>query len=250
MREAAILALLPTIDERPNLEALLPAVLEALPDALVLVVDDGSRDGTPELAEAMGRETGRVEVLRRGRRLGLGSAYRAGFRFALERPAIQQVVQMDADGSHQPHHLRAIVSADADLVIGTRYMPGGGVEGWAAHRRALSRFAGAYARAVTGVPVADPTSGYRCFRRRALEAIGPDAIRSDGYAFLVETAFRTWQAGFRIAETPIVFVERVHGQSKLNLGIAWEAAWRCVAMRRERRREPARRVSREPDSGA
>lgn len=248
MRDATTLVLLPTIDERANLETLLPAVLDALPEAAVLVVDDGSSDGTPELAEAVGRDTGRVTTLRRLRRLGLGSAYRAGFRFALERPSIQQIVQMDADWSHHPRHLRAIVAGDADLVIGSRYVPGGGVEGWSAHRRALSRFAGAYARAVAGVPVADPTSGFRCFRRLALETIGPDALRSDGYAFLIETAFRTWRAGFRIAETPIVFTERVHGRSKLNLGIAWDAAWRCVAMGIERRREGARRTP-APDRG-
>jgi glycosyltransferase involved in cell wall biosynthesis len=243
------LVLLPTIDERPNLETLIPAVLQALPDALLLVVDDGSRDGTPELAEAFGRDTGRVETLRRERRLGYGSACRAGFRFALERPSIQQIVQMDADGSHQPRHLRAIAGGDAELVIGSRYVPGGGVEGWAAHRRALSRFAGAYARALTGVPVADPTSGYRCFRRRALEAIDPGSIRSDGYAFLVETAFRTWRAGFRIAETPIVFVERAHGASKLNLGIAWDSAWRCAALRFERPGRAAARGAAAPDRG-
>jgi glycosyltransferase involved in cell wall biosynthesis len=226
---------LPTIDERPNLEKLLPEILASLEGCAVLVVDDASVDGTADFAEQEGRATGRVFALRRRGPPGLGRAYVDGFLWALAHSKARCVVQMDADGSHSPAHLRSLVAAvraGADLVVGSRYIHGGRIVGWDPRRLALSRFAAGYARALTGLPLRDPTSGLRCLSRTALEALNPATLRSQGYAFQLEVAWRAWRADLRLLELPIEFIEREHGRSKLTLQIAGEAAWLCWRLRR------------------
>ncbi len=233
---AGALVVLPTYEERDNLPRVVPAVLAALPGAEVLVVDDRSPDGTGELAEAMAREDGRVHVLHRDGPRGLGPAYVAGFRWALARP-YRLVFQMDADLSHRPADLPALrAAADTyDLVLGSRYVRGGGVEGWPLHRRLLSRWGSFYARSVLGLGFRDLTGGFKCFRREVLAAIDLGSIRSRGYAFQVETTWRAWRAGFLVGEVPIVFPDRTAGRSKMSLAIAGEAARGVWAMRREGR---------------
>jgi glycosyltransferase involved in cell wall biosynthesis len=225
---------IPTIDERPNLEKLLPEVLAVLPGCGIVVVDDASRDGTAEFAEQVGRDTRRVNVLRREVDPGLGRAYVEGFRWVLRRTRARFIVQMDADGSHAPRQVGELVERarrGADLVVGSRYLPGAQLVGWDFKRRLLSRFGAAYARALTRLPLSDPTSGFKCLRRSVLETIDLGSLRSSGYAFQIELCYRAWRAGFRIEELPITFTEREQGRSKLTLRIAGEAAWRCWALR-------------------
>ncbi|MDJ0865643.1 MAG: polyprenol monophosphomannose synthase [Myxococcota bacterium] len=236
------LVVIPSVDERPNLETLIPAILEGPLDADVLVVDDGSRDGTPELVQELATETGRVALLARARRLGLGSAYVAAFRRALAESPARFVVQMDGDWSHHPRYLPGLVERarkGADVVVGSRYLRGISVVDWDLKRLALSRFGAWYARTVTGLPLTDPTAGYKCLRRAVLETIDLGALRSGGYAFQIELSHRAWARGFRVVEVPIVFTERRAGESKLNPSIALEAAWRCLELRLSGRRPPA-----------
>ncbi|MGE0041280.1 MAG: polyprenol monophosphomannose synthase [Vicinamibacterales bacterium] len=226
------LVLVPTYNERDNLPGLVEAVL-AVAGTRVLVLDDGSPDGTGEVADALARANGRVEVLHRTGPRGLGRSYLDGFRLAIAGDA-DVVCQMDADWSHDPRHLPAMIAglAEADLVVGSRYVPGGRVENWPARRVALSALANVYIRAVTGLGVGDCTSGYRCWRRDALARLPLDRIGSEGYAFLVEVLFHAAGAGLRIAESPIVFVERRAGTSKLSarvLGESLALPWRLVA---------------------
>jgi dolichol-phosphate mannosyltransferase len=224
---------LPTYDEAANLEPLVAAARAKLPgSARVLVVDDGSPDGTGEIADRLAAADDGVEVLHRARKEGLGPAYVAGFRRALDGGA-GLVLAMDADFSHDPAYLPRLLEAaeSADLVIGSRYVPGGGVSDWSAARRAISRGGNAYARLVLGVGVRDLTGGFRCFRREALEAIGLETVGSRGYAFQVETAYRAIRRGFRVAEVPIVFRERRAGHSKMGGPIVAEAAWRVPLLR-------------------
>jgi dolichol-phosphate mannosyltransferase len=226
----AVWLILPTYDEAASLAAVVAAARAALAaeDLHLLVVDDASPDGTGALAERLG-----AEVLHRPAKLGLGSAYVAGFAHALDRGA-ELICQLDADGSHEPAALAgmlALARGRADLVLGSRYVPGGGIAGWSPLRRAVSRAGCAYARAVLRVPVRDLTSGMKVWRAPALRAIEPATVRSQGYAFQVELTHRALRRGLRVVETPIVFRERGAGTSKMTLRIALEAAWVVPALR-------------------
>lgn len=226
------LILIPTYNERENLPILVAQVL-AHDDTRILVLDDGSPDGTGQVADELARTfPGRVDVMHRTGVRGLGRSYLDGFRAAIASDA-DLVCQMDADLSHDPKFLPAIMhaTATADLVIGSRYVPGGAVENWPVHRIMLSGFANRYIRSVTGLRVRDCTSGYRCWRREALARLPLDAIQSDGYSFLVEVAFHAAAAGLTIGESPIVFVERRLGASKLSSGVLIESLktpWRLA----------------------
>lgn len=225
---------LPTYNEAENLEPLVEAARAKLPpSARVLVVDDSSPDGTGEIADRLAERHENVEVLHRARKEGLGPAYIAGFRAALAGGA-GLVLEMDADFSHDPAYLPRLLEAAkrADLVLGSRYVEGGGVSDWGPLRRAVSRGGSTYARLVLGVDVRDLTGGFKCFRREVLEAIDLDAISARGYAFQVEMTYRAIRHGFRVVEVPIVFRERRVGSSKMDLGIVAEAVWRLPLLRR------------------
>jgi dolichol-phosphate mannosyltransferase len=223
---------LPTFDEAANIEPISRAILAALPSATLLVVDDSSPDGTGEIAEGLAARDARIRVLHRPEKEGLGRAYLDGFRTALGHGA-DVVVQMDADFSHDPADLPRLLAAaeDADLVLGSRYIEGGGVTDWGLARRAISRWGSSYARTALGIGVHDLTGGFKLFRREVLEAIDIDSLDALGYAFQVETTFRAIRAGFKVVEVPIVFRDRRVGQSKMSGAIVVEAAWRVPAMR-------------------
>jgi dolichol-phosphate mannosyltransferase len=225
--------IIPTYNERENLPQLVPHVLERSERLDVLVVDDGSPDGTGELAdEIAARSQGRVHVLHRPGKLGLGTAYVTGFRWALARDyAI--VFEMDADFSHDPNHLPEFLryAESFDLVLGSRYLNGVTVVNWPMKRLILSYLANAYARFVTGIQVSDLTGGFKCYRRAVLEAIDLDAVRSSGYAFQIEMTYRAARKGFRIGEMPIIFVDRNVGVSKMSQRIVWEGAWMVWRLR-------------------
>jgi len=227
---------LPTYNERANLEPLVERLGEVLADVdaepRLLVIDDSSPDGTGELADRLSGELPFLSVLHRTRKEGLGPAYIAGFRRALGEGA-GYVLEMDADFSHDPAYLPRLLEAAerADLVIGSRYVEGGGVREWGALRRAISRGGSAYARMALGVKVRDLTGGFKCFRREVLEAIDLDSIRSRGYAFQIETTYRALRRGFEVVEVPIVFRDRRVGNSKMDRGVVTEAAWRVPLMR-------------------
>jgi dolichol-phosphate mannosyltransferase len=228
---------LPTYDEASNLERIVTAACEQLPDAArILIVDDNSPDGTGEIADRLEAELAGVSVLHRARKEGIGPAYVAGFRRALSKGA-ELIAQMDADFSHDPADLPRLLeaAAAADLVLGSRYVDGGGVADWGPLRRAISRGGSAYARSVLGVSVRDLTGGFKVFRRRVLEAIDLGSIASTGYAFQVETTYRAVRAGFRVVEVPIIFTERRVGESKMTGGIILEAAMRVPGMRMRNR---------------
>jgi dolichol-phosphate mannosyltransferase len=232
-RTPDVWVILPTYNEAENLERIVGAVLEQLPESRrVLVVDDSSPDGTGEIADRLAEADESVAVLHRPRKEGLGPAYLAGFRIALDGGA-ERVVEMDADFSHDPTDLPRLVEAtdNADLAIGSRYVPGGGVTDWGPMRRFISRGGSAYARIALGLPVRDLTGGFKCFRRVVLEKINLDTIEARGYAFQVETTYRAIQAGFRVVEVPIVFKDRANGTSKMSKSIVAEAMWRVPAMR-------------------
>ena len=234
----AVWLVLPTYNEAENVEAIVGAALENLPEgARVLVVDDGSPDGTGQRADRLARAKPAVEVLHRATKLGLGPAYVAGFERALAEGAAL-VAQMDADFSHDPADLPRLLAAadDADLVIGSRYVGGGAVAEWGPARRLISRGGSAYARLMLGIGIRDLTAGFKVFRREVLEAIEPETIASLGYAFQVETTYRALNAGFRVVEVPIVFRDRRVGDSKMSGHIVVEAALRVPAMRFSRRR--------------
>lgn len=227
--------MLPTYEEAGNIERIVRRALESMPEASrVLVVDDNSPDGTGEIAERLTAELP-VEVLHRAGKEGLASAYIAGFRHALGRGA-ELVLQMDSDFSHDPADLRRLIEASerADLVLGSRYVAGGGVRDWSLVRQAISRGGSAYARTILGIEVKDLTGGFKCFHREVLEAIDLDAITSQGYAFQVEMTYRALQKGFRVLEIPIVFRDRQVGNSKMSRAIVLEAAWRVPLLRRRR----------------
>jgi dolichol-phosphate mannosyltransferase len=225
--------ILPTYNEAKNLERIVGAVLEQLPaSGKALVVDDNSPDGTGEIADRLATQNDRIRVLHRERKEGLGPAYLAGFRVALDAGA-ERIIEMDADFSHDPAYLPALIAAteNADLAIGSRYVPGGGVTDWGPVRRFISRGGSAYARLALRVPVRDLTGGFKCFRREVLEAIDLDTIEARGYAFQVETTYRALKLGFRVVELPIVFRDRREGSSKMSKSIVAEAIWRVPAMR-------------------
>jgi len=224
---------LPTYNERENLEPMLRALGEVLgPDDRVLVIDDNSPDGTGELADRLAAELHAVEVLHRPRKEGLGPAYLAGFRRALELGA-ELIVEIDCDFSHDPADVPRLLDAagDADLVLGSRYVPGGSVENWGAVRRAISAGGSLYARLLLGVPVRDLTGGLKCFRRAVLETIDLDSVRSRGYAFQIEVTYRALRRGFRVREIPIRFVDREVGGSKMSRTIVLEAIWKVPLLR-------------------
>jgi dolichol-phosphate mannosyltransferase len=225
--------ILPTYNEAENLERIVAAVLEQLPESRrVLIVDDNSPDGTGEIADRLAEADRSIAVLHRERKEGLGPAYLAGFRVALDGGA-QRIIEMDADFSHDPSYLPQLIEATerADLAIGSRYVPGGGITDWGPMRRFISRGGSAYARAALGLPIKDLTGGFKCFRRIVLETIDLDTIEARGYAFQVETTYRAIKAGFRVAEVPIVFKDRADGTSKMSKAIVAEAMWRVPAMR-------------------
>jgi dolichol-phosphate mannosyltransferase len=221
-----VLVVVPTYNERVNVPLIVPAILGQDPRIDVLVVDDSSPDGTGELADQLAAENPRVHVLHRSQKEGLGKAYIAGFRWALDH-GYDLIFEMDADFSHDPRFLPAFLDAvqDADLVIGSRYKTGVNVINWPISRLLLSLGANQYARLVTGLPLADSTGGFKCFRRRVLEAIPLERVRSNGYAFQIEMSYLAWRKGFRLKEIPIVFTDRVEGQSKMNRKIVREAVW-------------------------
>jgi dolichol-phosphate mannosyltransferase len=224
---------LPTYNEAENVEPFVAAVLDKLPpSARVLIVDDNSPDGTGRIADRLAAEHEAVSVLHRPRKEGLGPAYIAGFRRALAEGA-GLVLEMDSDFSHEPAYLPRLLDAAerADLVIGSRYVPGGGVGDWGPLRRAISRAGSAYARLVLGTGVRDLTGGFKCFRREVLEAIDLDAVDSRGYAFQVELTYRAIQRGFQVVEVPIVFRDRRVGASKMSRSIVLEAIWRVPLLR-------------------
>jgi dolichol-phosphate mannosyltransferase len=229
------LVCLPTYDEAENLEPMiraLGAVLDPESDR-VLVIDDASPDGTGAIADRLARDLEWVEVLHRERKEGLGPAYLAGFRRALETDA-SLVLELDCDFSHDPAdvpRLIALAERGADLVLGSRYVAGGGVENWSLLRRAISAGGCLYARVLLGVPVRDLTGGFKCFRREVLETIDLGAVTSRGYAFQIEVTYRALRAGFRVAELPIRFTDRVEGGSKMSRGVVLEAVWRVPALR-------------------
>jgi len=220
------IVLLPTYNESENLPRIVPLILAQDARLEVLVIDDNSPDGTGRLAEEMAQTELRVHVLHRQAKEGLGRAYLAGFRWAVQK-GYALVFEMDSDFSHDPRYLRDLIAAagTADLVAGSRYKNGVNVINWPMSRLLLSYCASIYARSITRLPVTDATAGFKCFHRRVLEAIPLDEVKSNGYAFQIEMSFRAWRKGFRIAEVPIVFTDRVEGTSKMNRSIVREAVW-------------------------
>jgi dolichol-phosphate mannosyltransferase len=218
------LVVIPTYNERENLEAIVHAIREHLPQANLLIIDDASPDGTGEIADALALRLGGIDVLHRPGKLGLGTAYVAGFRFALEHD-FDCVFEMDADFSHDPRHLPAILAAAEryDLVIGSRYVPGGATPDWRLIRRIISGGGNIFARNLLRLPIRDCTAGFKCYRRPVLAAMDLDRITLQGYAFQIETVYQTYRAGFRIGEVPIVFPDRRLGRSKMSRRIVAEA---------------------------
>ena len=225
------LIIIPTYNERDNLTSLHTQIHDALPAADILVVDDNSPDGTGQLADSLAAKHPYLKVLHRAGKLGLGTAYIAGFRYAIEH-GYDYVFEMDADFSHDPCYLPSLLGAaveGADVVIGSRRVPGGGTENWGLGRQLISSGGSLYARTILGLPIQDLTSGFKCFRRSVLEAIDLESVRSNGYSFQIEMTYRAIQRGFRVVEVPIVFVDRRAGQSKMSRSIFLEAmgmVWR------------------------
>ena len=236
------LVIVPTYNESENVERLGAAIRSACPQADVLFVDDASPDGTGARLNELHARDPRIHVLHRERKQGLGTAYVAGFRWALERD-YAFVFEMDADFSHDPQAVPELLAAaqSADLVLGSRYLDGVRVVNWPLSRLILSRFAGYYVQVITGLPFSDPTGGFRCYRRAVLERLDLDRMDANGYAFQIEMLHAAWLAGFTIRELPIVFVERHSGQSKMNGAIVWEGAgmvWKLWAQAGFRRHPP------------
>ena len=227
------LVIVPTYNERFNIARLIPAILAQDPSLEVLVVDDGSPDGTGAIVDAIAANNSRVDVIHREGKLGLGTAYIEGFRWALERK-YDLVFEMDADFSHNPELLPEFLQMikEADVVLGSRYQDGRvNVVNWPMSRLFLSYAANVYARAVTGLPISDTTGGFKCFRRNVLESIDLNSVKSNGYAFQIEMSFRAWKRGFRLVEIPIIFVDRTEGVSKMSKKIVREAVWMVWRLR-------------------
>jgi dolichol-phosphate mannosyltransferase len=222
---AKALIVVPTYNERENVEDIAGRLLSTLRDADILFVDDNSPDGTGDLLDAMSAREPRIQVMHRAGKLGLGTAYIAGFRWALERD-YRFIFEFDADGSHDPKylpHMLALAEGDADVVVGSRNVPGGGTVNWGIGRKMLSRGGSFYSRTILGIDVRDVTAGFICWRRRVLESLDLDRIRSNGYSFQIEMKYRALQLGFKLVETPIVFVDRQVGTSKMSRKIVAEA---------------------------
>jgi dolichol-phosphate mannosyltransferase len=224
--------IIPTYNEVGNIARLVPQVLEKNEKIDVLVVDDNSPDGTAAAVESIPDQNHRIRLLRRPGKIGLGTAYVAGFRYALEH-SYSLIFEMDSDFSHDPKEIPCFLETvkTSDLVLGSRYIRGVNVINWPMSRLLLSWFANWYTRVITGMPVKDSTGGYKCFRRIVLETMNLDAIHSDGYAFQIEMTFKAHRKGFRVSEIPIVFVDRGVGVSKMNSSIFWEAAWMVWKLR-------------------
>jgi len=234
------IVVIPTYDEKENIRQIIDAVLSLSPDVGVLIVDDNSPDGTGEIADSMAEGNSRVNVLHRKGKMGLGSAYIAGFKWCLERTEAEYIFEMDADFSHNPEDILRFLEVikENDLVIGSRYLHGITVINWPLRRLVLSYGANIYTRIITGLPLTDSTGGFKCFRREVLEALPLDRIRSDGYSFQIEMNFWCWKKGFRIKEIPIIFTDRRVGVSKMSKKIVWEAifmVWRLRFMSLGRR---------------
>lgn len=243
-----VAVLIPTYNERDNLPLIVERVRESVPAADVVVLDDNSPDGTGEVADAMAAADPQVMVIHRHCKEGLGAAYLAGFRWALER-GYDAIVEMDADGSHRPEHLSHMldVAADADLVIGSRYVRGGKIVNWPADRKAISMGGNMYIKLVLGMPVNDATAGYRVYRAETLRTIGLDEVESAGYVFQTDLTVRTVRAGLRVVEVPITFVEREIGDSKMDGDVVRESMTRITRWGLAHRRQQLRRlVDREP----
>jgi len=227
------LVIVPTYNERANIAKLIESVLAQDPRLDILIVDDGSPDGTGAIVEEIRQDSPRVNILHRASKMGLGTAYLAGFRWGLD-SGYGLMFEMDADFSHDPAHLPSFLAAidGADLVLGSRYRNGKvTVVNWPIARLLLSYFANVYARWVTGLQLFDATGGFKLYRREVLEAIDLSAVRSNGYAFQIEVSFRAWKKGFRIVEIPIVFTDRSEGESKMSRRIVWEAVWMVWRLR-------------------
>jgi dolichol-phosphate mannosyltransferase len=227
------LVIVPTYNERFNIARLIPAILAQDPSLEILVVDDGSPDGTGAIVDGIAANNPRVHVIHRESKLGLGTAYIAGFRWALDRK-YDLVFEMDADFSHNPERLPEFLETikGADLVLGSRYQDGHvNVVNWPMSRLFLSYAANIYARFVTGLPIFDTTGGFKCFRRNVLESIDLNSVKSNGYAFQIEMSYRVWKRGFRLVEIPIIFVDRTEGQSKMSKKIVREAVWMVWRLR-------------------
>ncbi len=245
---ADVWLIIPTYNEAVNLQRIVHAAREelvrAVPDSFrILIVDDHSPDGTGDIADALAAEHDAVEVLHRSGKAGLGQAYLAGFAYALAEGA-ETVIEMDADFSHHPRYLPVLLEAaqTADLVLGSRYVPGGGVRDWGLVRQAISRGGGFYARRILGVSVRDLTGGFKCINRRVLEAIDLPSIRAEGYVFQIEVTYRAILAGFDVCEVPIVFADRTAGTSKMSTRIALEAMLRVPEIKRDAARAIERRA--------
>lgn len=226
------LVVVPTFDEAENIPRLIPAVLGQAPQLDILIVDDGSPDGTAGLVKAMQKDDPRIHLIERPGKMGLGTAYVEGFRFAI-RHGYDRVFEMDADFSHDPAEIPNFLAAseNADLVIGSRYTNGVRVLNWPIKRLLLSYFANVYTRFMIGLPLHDATGGFKCYRRAVLEAISLDGIRSNGYAFQIEMSFKAWKKGFRLVEIPIVFHDRRSGFSKMSKAIVYEALFMLWKLR-------------------
>lgn len=242
MSDIDTLVIVPTYNEKENIEKIASAVLDASPHADMLFVDDNSPDGTGDLADALAKKHDRVHVLHRTSKDGLGRAYIAGFKWALGRD-YQFVMEMDCDFSHDPHEIpnfRDKIISGYDLVLGSRYCNGIRVLNWPMSRLLLSRGAGIYVQLITGMPFTDPTGGFKCFRREVLEAYDFDRVKANGYGFQIEMTHKAWMKGFRIGEVPIVFEDRQEGTSKMSGNIVYEALWVVwtLAIRNGFRRKP------------
>ena len=226
------LIITPTYNERQNVETLLERIHVVVPGAHVLVVDDKSPDGTGQWVEQQSEQEAWVHVLRRPEKQGLGTAYCAGFKWALQRD-YQQIIQMDADLSHDPDQIPDLLaeSKEYDLVIGSRYIKGVNIVNWPLSRLILSWSANLYARLITGIPVWDLTGGFKCCKRKVLEKLDIPTIRSEGYSFQIETTFRAYRQGYSIKEVPIIFIDRTEGDSKMSQGIIYEAVWMVIRLK-------------------
>jgi len=226
------LVIIPTYNEKENIEKIVPAALAADPILSVLIVDDNSPDGTGQIADRMAAENKRIFVLHREKKSGLGQAYLAGFKWGLKK-GFDYVFEMDADFSHDPKFLPDFLTAikEADLVIGSRYISGVNVVNWPMGRLLLSYYANVYSRIITGLPLRDATGGFKCYRRQVLEAVDLSKVRSNGYSFQIEMSFRAWKKGFQLKEIPIVFIDRREGTSKMSKKIVREAVWMVWRLR-------------------